>query len=149
MVMLEEIVMNNVRQVDNIWGWRRQIFDQLGGPDLVRSSFDRLVLLKQARDIMRKITILKESPLIPDDERSRIDQFIASTALLDSRQGEWFADSVAVLRTLEATIGEGDISGVYGLDLQAFRGSSPNLADVSYGEHEREKERKMVILRPV
>ena len=104
MVKLEEMVMNNVRQVDNIWGWRRQIFDQLGGPDLVRSSFDRLVLLKQARDIMRKITILKDSPLIPDDERSRIDQFIASTALLDSRQGEWFAESVAVLRTLEATI---------------------------------------------
>ena len=101
MVMLEETVMSNVRQVDSIWGWRRQIFDQLGGPDLVRSSFDRLVLLKQARDIMRKITILKESPLIPDDERSRIDQFIASTALLDSRQGEWFAESVAVLRILK------------------------------------------------
>ena len=88
--------------------------------------------------------------MIPGDERSRVEQFIASTALLDSRQGEWFADSVAVLRTLEAAVGEGDISGVYGIDLQAFRGSAPNLADMSHGEpeRERERERKMVTLRP-
>ena len=73
---------------------------------MVRASFDRLVMLKQARMLMRRITMLKESPLISPDEKIRIDQFIESTAVLDSRQVDWIAESVAVLKTIEATIGE-------------------------------------------
>ena len=134
---MDGLVMNLIEEVEReLFGWRFATFQDFGGPTLLRNITTRFKLVEQARDIIRKLYKISKSDDVPVEDKLKIVRFIEDTASevsigfgLDS----WFDNAVDLISNLDVAIYDGEFTGLFGVDLEAFRGSVPDL-EVLRGE---------------
>ena len=83
---------------------------------------------------MRKISSYLKSTVLSEDKKVRVRQFIDTTSLICSGVDDWFGEALHLLAGLDVSIGERDINGLYGIDMEATRGSSLNLEELEDDE---------------
>ena len=111
-----------------LFGWRFTVFQEVGGQDLIRSLSTRLTLLKQARDVIKVVFKLLTDPKVSPHKRVVLDGFIKTNSEWAKRgilTENWFENTIDTLTRLEISIQPEDLTGIYGLDLETERGSSP------------------------
>ena len=73
------IMTNKPESEDDLWGWRFAMFQEIGGPNLMRGLSTRFQLLQQARDVIRKVSRCLASNETSDDNKKRIRTLIQTT----------------------------------------------------------------------
>ena len=91
---------------------------------------ERFSLLQQAVGVMRKLTKLRKDGDTRREDGDRITAFISSVVSSELKDGEWLGDAAELLGEISTAMGTQQVQNTYGLDLEVFRGSSPNLNDL-------------------
>ena len=122
---LEGLLMAFQYEEDDLRGWHLNVFHQVDGPNFIRNLLSRYQLLKQARDVTKKITGCLKSEETSEFDKIKIRRFIkAKTERVQG--GDWFEEAVNLLRSLNVTIMDGEIIGLNGIDLEVAVGSEPD-----------------------
>ena len=127
--VLEGLVLTISAEADReLFGWRFTVFTEVGGQDLIRSLETRLTLLKQSRDVIKVVLKVVLDQNVSPHIREVLTGFVNTNAEW-ARRGilteNWFENTVNTLTRLRVQIQPEDLTGIYGLDLIAERGSSP------------------------
>ena len=75
--MIEEVVVNSCREVEQVTGLRLTILEHLGGNGLVRDVMERFQLLQQTKEVMRKLIKLRKDKDTDKEDKKKIVAFIA------------------------------------------------------------------------
>ena len=100
------IMTNKAESEDDLWGWRFAMFQEIGGPDLMRALSTRFQLLQQARDVIRKASKCLASSEASDDNKKSIRTLIETSAhwaMMGINYTTWFEEAVNLLNTMNVT----------------------------------------------
>ena len=134
--VLEGIMMVNSDQMEDLGGWRWQVFLAVGGPGLIWDVKDRIGLFKQGQKVTRKLSRLLLSEEITEEDRLTIKNFITETASNENQNDEWFERAIELLNVVSGGVGDEELEEVFGQDLIGIRGSSPDFEALRGTEEE-------------
>ena len=89
---------------------------------------------------MRKLIKLRKDKDTDKEDKKKIVAFIKGVVSSDLRDGDWLGEAGELLGSVNATMGAEELQRFYGLDIQAYRGSSPNIQELLDNEEELELE---------
>ena len=96
----------------------------------MRSISTRFKLVEYTWDVIRKLYKVSTSSEVSNGDREKVKKFIGDTASevsIGFGVDSWFERAVDLLSNLDVPIQEGEFSGLFGVDLEAIRGSIPDL----------------------